>query len=397
MATLENFNGASLQPDLSPSLNALGNIFGTPEIRGQRSRNKQNIADFEANIDAAVAGDTKALARIAAINPQAGKVINDVLARGDAQEIADMKQKSDESVKRAAFVKGIADPKLRQQELIRVAQGQRDSGDIDGAEETLRIANMPIDQQNLELERKIVMGTDVKKITDRFLAPKQKAQSEVGKLSQDHANGIISDEDFQRAMEDKLRDPNSAEAFKIELAQDKQRILQEQDLKKNDPEVQLRLQQLAQNVEAKKQEVLDSEEQKKKAQGLKADVSRLVNELLANEEGVREFVGPFDQLTGDFTFEIGSNKDGNSLIARTKIKQLQNILTADNMDLMTGVLSESDIKILAGIAGGGLDVAGDEDAFIDELRRMQKATDTPANASAPGTPQKIGRFTVTAQ
>ena len=37
---------------------------------------------------------------------------------------------------------------------------------------------------------------------------------------------------------------------------------------------------------------------------------------------------------------------------------------------MSGVLSETDIQIIAGIAGGGLNVASDQDNFIRELERM---------------------------
>ncbi len=80
------------------------------------------------------------------------------------------------------------------------------------------------------------------------------------------------------------------------------------------------------------------------------------------------------------------------------IDEAQNILTADNMDLMTGVLSESDIKLLKNLSSGGLNRKRGEKRFRQDVKQMRDrlcsqavlTTDDRAAASgAKSTPRLI--------
>lgn len=53
------------------------------------------------------------------------------------------------------------------------------------------------------------------------------------------------------------------------------------------------------------------------------------------------------------------------------IEEAGNILTADNLSLMSGVLSETDIKILANLAGGALIRTRSEARFIEDVTKLR--------------------------
>ena len=84
----------------------------------------------------------------------------------------------------------------------------------------------------------------------------------------------------------------------------------------------------------------------KKAKGFQERAVQLLDNILAS-----------DQL-GDVTGSIEGAIDFRFSDAEAEIiadiDEAQNILTAENMDLMTGVLSESDIKLLKNLSSGGL-------------------------------------------
>lgn len=53
-----------------------------------------------------------------------------------------------------------------------------------------------------------------------------------------------------------------------------------------------------------------------------------------------------------------------------KLNQLRSILTAENLGLMTGVLSETDLKVISDIAGGGLSLKRSDSGLKSELSRL---------------------------
>ena len=126
-------------------------------------------------------------------------------------------------------------------------------------------------------------------------------------------------------------------------------------------ELQIKQQKLAQE-QAKVQSANDTSE---KAEGLKGDVMRLAQELQSHK-GLDSSVGSLQgSAAGQF---LTVDSDSQDFI--NKHDQLKSILTADNLDLMSGVLSESDVKILSNIAGGGLQLRGSEAAYRAELAKL---------------------------
>lgn len=107
-----------------------------------------------------------------------------------------------------------------------------------------------------------------------------------------------------------------------------------------------------------------ADEQRSKAEGIRSDALRITQELLADEDQIRNSVGSFDSILPSVT-EGAQDFD-------KKLDTLKSMLTAENLKLMTGVLSESDIKILSNIASGELTPKGSEEEFIGALRRLEQ-------------------------
>lgn len=108
---------------------------------------------------------------------------------------------------------------------------------------------------------------------------------------------------------------------------------------------------------------IEVSKQKEKAEEVAGKTARLIDELLANESGVKSAIGGVDELTPSL---LPSTRN-----AEAALDDLRNMLTVDNLKLMTGVLSESDIKILRSVGASGL--SGSQDRVIETLKRMKKA------------------------
>jgi hypothetical protein len=106
-----------------------------------------------------------------------------------------------------------------------------------------------------------------------------------------------------------------------------------------------------------------------------AIVKRLVD--LKGGGGLNDVVGPIEGRT-DFRF------DGEEANVIADIRELKALMTVDNMKLMTGVLSESDIQILGMVDGGGLDRTRDETRFNDRLVELQSVLAKAAGVSIGG-------------
>jgi len=101
-----------------------------------------------------------------------------------------------------------------------------------------------------------------------------------------------------------------------------------------------------------------------KAQGFQDRAVELIDLILGNDE-LGDVLGAVEGAI-DIRFQTSESE----LIA--DIEEAKNILTAENMDLMTGVLSESDIKILANLAGGALNRKRTKTRFVKDLSEMKE-------------------------
>lgn len=106
-----------------------------------------------------------------------------------------------------------------------------------------------------------------------------------------------------------------------------------------------------------------------KAKGFQERAITLLDNILSSED-LGDVTG---SLEGAYDFRPFSD-DESSLIA--DIEEAGNILTADNLSLMSGVLSESDIKILKNLAGGGLIRTRSEARFKKDVQMLKDKLST---------------------
>jgi hypothetical protein len=117
--------------------------------------------------------------------------------------------------------------------------------------------------------------------------------------------------------------------------------------------------------EGLKQAVKIREEQRrnKKAKSFQQRAITLLDKILSNDQ-LNDVLGP---LEGAVDFRLSDVE--SDLIA--DIEEAQNILTADNMDLMTGVLSESDIALLKNLSSGSLNRKRSFKRFTDDVTKLR--------------------------
>ena len=110
--------------------------------------------------------------------------------------------------------------------------------------------------------------------------------------------------------------------------------------------------------------VRDEQRRLVKAKGFQQRAVELLTSII-NSPDVSDVTG---SIEGAYDLRLFSD-DESSLIA--DIEEAGNILTADNLSLMSGVLSESDIKILKNLAGGALIRTRSEDRFTKDVTTMR--------------------------
>ncbi len=100
-----------------------------------------------------------------------------------------------------------------------------------------------------------------------------------------------------------------------------------------------------------------------KAKGFQDRAIDLLTSILNNDE-LGDVLG---SVEGSYDFRLQDSE--SELIA--DIEEAGNILTADNLSLMSGVLSESDIKILKNLAGGGLIRTRSKERFVKDVTTLK--------------------------
>jgi hypothetical protein len=90
----------------------------------------------------------------------------------------------------------------------------------------------------------------------------------------------------------------------------------------------------------------------------------LLDGILGNDQ-ISDVLG---SVEGAIDFRLFSDAESELI---SDIEEAKNILTADNLSLMSGVLSESDIKILANLSGGALNRKRTEKRFINDVTSLR--------------------------
>ncbi len=118
--------------------------------------------------------------------------------------------------------------------------------------------------------------------------------------------------------------------------------------------------------------VRDTQRRLKKAKVFQSRALGLINKILENPE-LNDVIGGIEGRRGGKGDEslipvFFSDQESNAI---ADIEEAQNILTADNMDLMSGILSESDLALLKTLAGGALNRTRGEDRFRTDLTKLR--------------------------
>jgi hypothetical protein len=109
----------------------------------------------------------------------------------------------------------------------------------------------------------------------------------------------------------------------------------------------------------------DKEENDNRASQIQTEAQRafdLTSKMLNNLSGLEGASGPISSRLPSF-------RQG-TLDFESDMKELENLLTLGNLGRMTGVLSETDIRILAN-AASGLDAGGSEERMLNKLMEIQ--------------------------
>jgi len=104
----------------------------------------------------------------------------------------------------------------------------------------------------------------------------------------------------------------------------------------------------------------------KTAQDLQRTTVDIIDSIINKKDILPDVLGPIE---GRVDFRL-DQKEADLI---TDIKELSNILLSDKLSLMSGVLSETDIKILQNIASGGLDRVSSIDRFLPRLNKIRDA------------------------
>lgn len=101
-----------------------------------------------------------------------------------------------------------------------------------------------------------------------------------------------------------------------------------------------------------------------KGQSMVGDVRDLATDLLApeNRDALLAVTGAVSSRTPTFT--------ASSIEAENNLERLTVLLTVGNLDLMTGILTDNDIKFLAKIGAGGIDKRLGKSAIIKGLKEI---------------------------
>lgn len=179
----------------------------------------------------------------------------------------------------------------------------------------------------------------------------------------------------------KVRQKNAEIA--LEAEKNKREALADERDKTTDA---LRTQKLENEIALSDQKIVAGEQEQKEAVANQQaafdnmnDIVNLATGLIKNTN-LPDVVGGFDTLTPTF---FGTSQD-----VLNTANRLKNLLTLENLDLMTGVLSESDIRILAS-AASGLNVTekgilGSMPGIKRELQRIVDVTNKAIEAARSG-------------
>ncbi len=186
-------DGRTLVPDISQGLNLLVKTFGTKQSRAKDEEERQRRGEVQEQIDiiaggvegdgitggeasrGQVAGRQKkieaALLRLSGLNPQVAAGARQVLERGDRLELLQARQETEKGVRDALTIKRAKTPQDRIKALRRMAHEKAALGE--DVNRLIELSNLEPAQLELELDKMIIQGADLKTLVDDALRPAQ--------------------------------------------------------------------------------------------------------------------------------------------------------------------------------------------------------------------------------
>lgn len=246
MPTLSNIDGRSLVPDVSGVSQLLLQTFGTKQSRDKEAAQQAKQAEFQKQIDILAGVDSQlppgtidesgaigrgptlkqkeaALIRLSALNPQAANAIRQTMERGDKVEAQQIAAETDKGTRLAISIQKQPDFVSKQRAITQAAQEAASQGK--DVSRFLDLANMSEEQLDLELQKMIIQGADLKTLTDDALnpagdegftlSPGQKRFGASGEVVASVEPKAEAKTTLIRNMESAGIDPNSAEGRNI--------------------------------------------------------------------------------------------------------------------------------------------------------------------------------------
>jgi hypothetical protein len=201
-------------------------------------------------------------------------------------------------------------------------------------------------------------------------ARQEPAQSEIAKINRDVANGYITPEEGEslKAMLNKPEVPSEEDIVRLELART----------------------QLGTAQQNATQSATETSQRQGMIQNELVRAYELADKLVNSADAVKGVTGP---IQGRLPVLFGQDRAA----ARADLEELGNLLTMANLGRMTGVLSESDIRLIAS-ASSGLSATGSDARTIEKLAEIRdRIKNNPMVAgilSGNAAPQASGGMTV---
>lgn len=200
---------------------------------------------------------------------------------------------------------------------------------------------------------------------------------ELFRAVRDPQGNVVAQENVQTgqvsSVPEAMRPPNEAEAEIQRLQLENQRLQNER---------------LQGQTRAQEQEAVQAQQAQENQQAIRnnelARAFAITEGLLQPERrgAVEGTVGPLQGRLPSFRTK--------SADVEADLKELQDLLTLDNLDRMSGVLSETDIKLLAN-AASGIDLTASEERMFAKLQEIQgRIADAARRSGVNLTPQQNG-------
>lgn len=383
----------------------IGAQFQQAQRQKQAAQQATQLGQFAGQ---AIGGDQAALGQIAAIDPKKATQIQSFLANQSEVDRAEGLRENEVLTRTALSALSIQDPVQRRafltQKREEFALDKKDTSNIDQAlamdeagltqaltlqaQEGQTIAQLAATQfpkaaepvSALDTAKIAKLKAETVKIQEKEVTPKDLStkglKTITGSLSPELAEQAEAAFNLAGGGKDGLKALNDVIKTGVEA---ERRAAAPETLKANFPQAdEAELQELQAVVDSSKttesgfkeaSKLRTKQRQVKKGKVFQKRAVDLLDRIL-NADELNDVLGSIEGTDEGFIFGQKIRGDAESEII-ADIEEAGNILTADNLDIMSGVLSETDIKIIANLAGGALNRKRGEAAFIKDVTELR--------------------------